>query len=305
MAMQAPPPQGTANAKPRARHTAKTKRSAAGPRSPSPAAPAQAAKEEEEEAAEAAVAAPPPPTPSPAVVGGGLLAALVIVALLSGLGDNAPATNVAVDDGGEQLAALVADVRHTSWGEGTPLAKKLQHSLARQAKGSAVAEGARSFVVGGDRTTAADRAELVGLLAPWVRARSRCPAEAVDGWRVDVDGASLDARAAEALLARLADAQCATILVVVSNAQRVHIDVMQQFEPLLSGEGPALPTEPFLILDVETPSVVDGDGTLPCVEQRGTKRYNCMEQELQNWIRASVWKRRGLLGRITQWIPLG
>ncbi len=241
----------------------------------------------------------------------GVIAMLVAGVVLAGLGGSTPAGGGSDElAGGEQLATLVASVRGTSWGEGTPLAKKLQHSLARAAKGSAVAEGARSFVVGGERSTAADRTELVGLLDKWVGVHSRCEVER--GWRLDVDGRSLDTQGAEALYEQLATAACAATLVVLSSAEQVDIDVMQQFEPLLSGEGPALATEVFLVLDVEAPgpdqdgdSSSGGDAASTCAGKRGAKRYNCLEQKLQDWIRSSVWKRRGLLGRITQWIPFG
>ena len=55
-----------------------------------------------------------------------------------------------------------------------------------QAKGSAAAEGVRAFVVGGERSTAAERAELVELLDGWVGVHGRCQLER--GWRLDVDG---------------------------------------------------------------------------------------------------------------------
>ena len=243
------------------------------------------------------VAAPSAEDAPQGVLVAGVIAVLVAGMALAGLGDSLLGGSDALDGGG-QLATLVASVRGTSWGEGTPLAKKLQHSLARPAKGSAVAEGARSFVVGGDSSTAADRTELVGLLDNWVGVHSRCQ----HGWRLDVDGRSLDTQRAEELFEQLATATCAATLVVMSSAEQVHIDVMQQFEPLLSGEGPAFATEVFLVLNVEAPG---GEEASTCAGKHGAKRYSCMEGRLQDWIRASVWKRRGLLGRITQWIPFG
>lgn len=243
---------------------------------------------------------PPSTTPDPKLGAAVLVAALIAGALLVGGGDGAASSPGSVA-AGEQLARLVASVRGTPWGEGTPLGKKLQHSLGRPPKGASP-DSARSFVLGGDRAAAGGRAELVGLLAVWVQGRSQCPAGTGEAaWRVDADGATLDGPAAEALLTQLTRAPCAATLVVVANAQRVHIDVMQQFEPLLSGEGPSISSAIFLVLDVESPE----QQPEACPAKRGVKRYNCMEEGLQDWVRSSIWKRRGLLGRITQWIPLG
>lgn len=236
-----------------------------------------------------------------ALIVAGLIAVVVAGVVFWGLGGSASGARE-ISDRGEQLSEFVASIRRTSWGEGTPLAKKLQHSLARPPKGSAGAEGIRSFVIGGDLSTAAHRSELLELLGGWVGGRSRCPAE--HSWRLDANGRSMDAQAAEALYEQLASTECAAILIVLSSAEQIHMNVMQVFEPLLSGEGPALETEVFLAMDVEIPA--DGaDEASTCPAQRGSKRYKCMEQQLQEWISSSVWKRKGFQGRITQWIPLG
>ena len=277
------------------RTSRKSKQPAAKTESPPSAAPPPRARSE-------SPAAPPPKAPnggsSPVIPAAA--AALLVALLAAGGGGRAPAGG---GGEGELLGELIATVSDARWAQGTPLGKKLQHCLSRPPRGSS-ATGARSIVVGGDAGTSAARAEFVRLLAPWAEARGGCP-EGGEGWRVDVDGASLDAAGGERLLEQLASSGCAATLVVVTNAHLVDGDVMQLFEPLLSGEGPQLRTDALVVLELETdqPLVPKGfEGR--CAEASGAKRYGCAEKGLQEWVRENAWKRRGLLGRIGLFVPL-
>ena len=277
------------------RTSRKSKQPAAKTESPPSAAPPPRARSESPAA--------PPPKPnggSSQPIIAAAAAALLLALLAAGGGGGAPAGGAGE---GELLGELIATVSDARWAQGTPLGKKLQHCLSRPPRGSS-ATGARSIVVGGDAGTSAARAEFVRLLAPWAEARGGCP-EGGEGWRVDVDGASLDAAGGERLLGQLASSGCAATLAVVTNAHLVDGDVMQLFEPLLSGEGPPLRTDALVVLELETdqPLVPKGfEGR--CAEASGAKRYGCAEKGLQEWVRENAWKRRGLLGRIGLFVPL-
>eukprot|EP01047_Picozoa_sp_COSAG01_P019093 COSAG01_NODE_1052_length_11920_cov_6.553760_3_plen_283_part_00 len=175
------------------------------------------------------------------------------------------------------------------------LMRQVQHKLVRGGKNG----GAVSMVVGGGRGAAGSRTEFIDGITAWVGASHACDDDR--SWLIEVDGGELVSNA-QLVLAKVEQQQCPVTVLLVRNAQKASSDTMQIFEPLLSGEGPQTRTEVVVLLDVETTAMAGG-GEQP-TGQCSAKDWGCAQSKLQQWVMANIWKRRGLVGRITMWIAL-
>lgn len=105
---------------------------------------------------------------------------------------------------------------------------------------------------------------------------------------------------------------------------------MQALEPILSGEAGEMYTEVVVLLDVEIASSdsspcthgalhmgqpLAGLGveppadaetrTKPTNEEHHRLYFSCAQHHVQEWISEHLWKRAGLVGRITMFVPFG
>ena len=219
------------------------------------------------------------------------------------------------------LASLVESVQSEAWPGAEALAKQLRHRLARNI------DGAKSFVVGGGSATSGNRRDFIHKVVQWVEPRSACLEGAAGSWLVEANGPDMHS-VAEKVIASIMQRRCAVTLLVIRDAHQADSAALQALEPMLSGEaGEMAHHEVIVLFDVVTSSVDPDDclsealqhsqlsvkrgaelqseaSTQSFDEERQRLHFICAQQQLQHWVSENVWKRKGLVGRITMWIPI-